>query len=214
MFTDYFIKRPIFASVCSIIIAVVGLICMINLPIEQFPPIAPPQISIKSVYIGASSEVVESSVTIPIEQELNGLEGLRYMSSNSDNTGTSEIIITLEPSRNIEDAILEIQNKIKQAEARLPEEVKRSGITIEKSSNSIIMALAFISPKKTYDKFFISDYVERNVSDSLKRVKGVGSVFTFGQRRYAMRVWLDPIKMASRNISSSELISALSEQNI
>lgn len=211
---DFFIRRPIFSLVCSLVFIIGGIICIPTLPIAQFPDIAPPQITVNAVYIGASSEVVESAVTIPLEQEINGAEGVKYIASTSTDSGVSTITVTLEPYRHIDDAIVDIQNRIKRVEARLPDEVKRTGITVQKSSTSIVMVFGVYAEKDAYDSYFISNYVDRYVKEPLKRIKGVGEVRIFGERKYAMRLWLNPDKLASRGLSASDVVKALQEQNI
>ena len=213
-FAEFFIKRPVLAIVCSLITVIAGIACVFLLPVAQFPQIAPPDIAITSIYTGANSEVVESAVTIPLEQELNGLEGARYINSSSSNTGISNITVTLEPSTNVNTAILDIQNRVKRAEARLPEDVKRNGVVIQKTSSSSILLASFFSPTDKYDSYFISNYVDKYVKDAVKRVPGVGDIEIFGIRKYAMRIWLDPNKIAQRKISIGEIVSALREQNI
>jgi hydrophobic/amphiphilic exporter-1 (mainly G- bacteria), HAE1 family len=214
MFVDFFIKRPIFATVCSLVLILGGVICIPTLPIAQYPTIAPPQVTVTSRYTGASAEVVESSVTIPLEQELNGAEGLKYITSTSSNDGSSIITITYDLGRNLDDAVLDIQNRIKTAEARLPEEVRRNGILVAKSSSGFVMAFGLYSKNGEYDNYFISNYADRYIKEPLKRIKGVGDVRIFGERKYAMRVWLDPNKLATRNLTAGDVVRALQEQNI
>ncbi|MDJ0625407.1 MAG: efflux RND transporter permease subunit [Candidatus Caenarcaniphilales bacterium] len=214
MFVDYFIKRPIFAIVCSLIFVLAGAISIPNLPVAQFPNIAPSQIRVSANYTGANAKVVESSVTIPLEQEINGTEGARYITSTSGNNGASSITVTLEPWRNADDAVLDIQNRVKRAEARLPDEVNRTGISVEKSSNALVMVFGFYAENNKYDKYFISNFVDRYIKDELLRVPGVSEVFVFGSRKYAMRVWLDPNKLAARKLSASDVVQSLREQNV
>ncbi|MDX1920608.1 MAG: efflux RND transporter permease subunit, partial [Candidatus Caenarcaniphilales bacterium] len=214
MFVDFFIKRPIFSIVSSMVFVIGGLICIPLLPVAQFPNIAPPQITVNAIYTGASAEVVESAVTIPLEQEINGVEGAKYITSNSGSNGASAVTITLEPTRNPDDALVDVQNRVKRAEARLPDEVKKTGVSVQKSSNSIVMVFGLYAEDGRYDKFFISNYVDRYIRDELLRIEGISEVRIFGERKYAMRVWLDPNKLASRNLSANDVVNALREQNI
>jgi len=214
MFVDFFIRRPIFAAVCSILIVLAGAICIPTLPIAQYPQIAMPQVSVSAFYIGANSEVVESSVTMPLEQAINGVEGMRYMTSTSANDGSCNISITFDPSRNIDVAAVDVQNRISTAQARLPNEVKQGGISVTKSSGSFVAALALVSEHGQYDQKFLSNYTDVYLKDAVKRVKGVGSVEIFGERRFAMRLWLDPNKLAERGLVAADVVAALAEQNL
>jgi len=214
MSSEFFIKRPIFATVCSLLFIVAGIACIPLLPIAQFPEIAPSQISVSSAYLGASAETVESAVTIPIEQEINGLEGARYITSTSSSTGTSTINITLEPERDVEQAIVDVQNRLKSIEGRLPDEVRKDGVAIRKNSDAMVLALAMYSENGKYDKFFISNYARRSVAEALRRIKGVGSVMIFGDRKYSMRIWLQPDKLASHGLTPTDVSNALQEQNV
>lgn len=214
MFVEFFIKRPIFASVCSLIIVLAGLICIPTLPISQYPDIAPPQVSVTSTYIGASAEVVESAVTVPLEQEINGVEGMKYMTSTSTNDGASTINITFDVGRNIDDAVVDVQNRVATATARLPDAVKATGVTIRKNSPALVLVYGLYADQKQYDNFFMSNYADRYIVDALKRINGVGEVRVFGERKYAMRLWLDPSRLARRSLTASDVVRALQEQNI
>jgi HAE1 family hydrophobic/amphiphilic exporter-1 len=214
MFVEFFIKRPIFAAVCSILIVLAGGICIPTLPIAQYPQIAMPQVSVSAFYLGANAEVVESSVTMPLEQAINGVEGMRYMTSTSGNDGSSQISITFDPSRNIDVAAVDVQNRISTAQARLPNEVKQGGISVTKSSGSFVAALALVSEHGQYDQKFLSNYADVYLKDAIKRVKGVGHVEIFGERRFAMRLWLDPNKLAERGLVAADVVAALAEQNL
>lgn len=214
MFLEFFIKRPIFASVCSMIIVLAGLICIPTLPIAQYPEIAPPQVSVTSTYIGASADVVESAVTVPLEQEINGVQGMKYMTSTSTNDGASTINITFDIGRNIDDAVVDVQNRVATATARLPDAVKATGVTIRKNSPALVLVYGLYPDKGQYDNFFISNYADRYIVDSLKRINGVGEIRIFGERKYAMRLWLNPAKLARRNLTATDVTAALREQNI
>ncbi len=214
MSLNTFIQRPILSSVCSFLFILGGLICLKVLPVEQYPNIAPPQIKVSATYSGASAETVESAVTIPIEKQINGAEGVKYITSQSSDNGTAQITVVFEPSRNLDDAIVDIQNRVKQAEPRLPDEVRKAGIQVAKYSSSILLVAGFYAENGKYDKYYISNYVDRYVSEPLKRVKGVGEITIFGERKYAMRLWLDPSKMASVGLIASDVVKALQEQNV
>ncbi|SES90038.1 efflux RND transporter permease subunit [Stigmatella erecta] len=214
MFVDFFIRRPVFAAVCSIVLTLVGLIAIPTLPISQYPDLAPPQVTVTSTYVGASAEVVESAVTIPLEQELNGVEGMRYISSTSANDGTSQITITFEPTRDIEVAAVDVQNRVSRAAARLPSQVNQTGIVVNKASSQMLLTLGLSSPDNRYDAKFLSNYADVNLKDAIKRVRGVGEVRIFGERKFSMRLWLDPTSMASRALTPQDVVRALQEQNL
>src|SRR5262249_50358974 len=214
MIADTFIPRPILASVSSSVIILAGAIAIPTLPIAQFPELAPPQVSVVSFYNGASAETVETAVTIPLEQSINGVEGMQYMTSTSGNDGSSNIVVTFDVDRNLDVAAVDVQNRISQAEGRLPNEVKQVGISVTKVSTNFVLAAAAISEHGEYDTLFLSNYVDRFIVDELKRVPGVGNVLVFGIGRYAMRLWIDPDKLAGRNITADEVVQALREQNV
>ncbi|AKF82747.1 RND transporter [Myxococcus fulvus] len=214
VFVDFFIRRPVFAIVCSILLTLVGLIAIPTLPISQYPDLAPPQVTVTSTYVGASAEVVESAVTIPIEQELNGVEGMRYITSTSGNDGTSQITVTFEPTRDIEVAAVDVQNRVSRAASRLPSQVNQTGIVVNKASSQMLMTVALSSPDNRYDAQFLSNYADVNLKDAIKRVRGVGDVRIFGERKFSMRVWLDPTELARRKLTPMDVTRALQEQNL
>lgn len=214
MFIEFFVRRPRFAGVCSIILVLVGLICIPLLPVAQYPEIAPPQITVTTNYIGANAQVVESAVTTPLEQEINGVEGMKYITSTSSNDGTSTINVVFNQGRNLDAALIDVQNRVQAASARLPAEVKTTGIQIAKNSSAMVLIYGLYAKDNKYDNAFISNYTDRFIKDSLKRVKDVGNIFIFGERKFAMRLWLDPDKMARRNLSANDVINALKEQNV
>jgi HAE1 family hydrophobic/amphiphilic exporter-1 len=214
VFVDTFIRRPILASVCSLVIILAGAIAIPTLPIAQFPELAPPQVQVTAVYNGANAETVETAVTNPIEQAVNGIEGMQYITSTSGNDGTAAILITFDVTRNLDIAAVDVQNRISQAEGRLPNEVKQVGISVAKVSTNFVLAAAAFAEHNEYDTLFISNYVDRFVRDEIKRVPGVGDVIVFGIGRYAMRLWLDPDRLAGRNITADEVVQALREQNV
>ena len=214
MVVDTFIRRPILASVCSLVIILAGLIAIPTLPIAQFPELAPPQVLVSAFYNGADAQTVETAVTFPLEQAINGVEGMLYMTSTSGNDGTSAITITFDISRNLDVAAVDVQNRISQAEGRLPNEVKQVGLSVTKVSNNFVIAAAAYAEHGEYDPLFISNYLDRFVVDEIRRVPGVGQVMVFGIGRYAMRLWLDPDKLAGRSLTADEVVQALREQNV
>jgi HAE1 family hydrophobic/amphiphilic exporter-1 len=211
---DFFIRRPIFAAVCSILLTLVGVLAIPGLPISQYPDLAPPQVTVTSNYVGASSDVVETAVTIPLEQELNGVEGMRYIASSSGNDGTSVITITFAQSRNIEVAAVDVQNRVSRAAARLPAQVNQAGIVVNKASNQLLMTVGIFSPDDRFDTQFLSNYADVYLRDALKRIPGVGEVRIFGERKFSMRIWLDPNQLASRKLTAQDVSRALQEQNL
>ena len=214
MFVDFFIKRPVFATVCALLIILAGAAVIPSLPIAQFPTLAPPQVSVTSVYVGASAQTVESAVTVPLEQQINGAEGMKYIASTSSSNGVSTITATFDLNRDPDLAAVDIQNRVNTAQGRLPNAVKATGITITKASSNFVLGAAVFSPDGRYSPLFISNYLDVYVKDSLKRVPGVADVIVFGERKYSMRLWLDPVRMASRGLTASDAVSALQEQNV
>ena len=214
MFVDFFIRRPVFATVCSLLIILAGAVVIPSLPIAQFPNLAPPQIQISSFYVGASAQTVESGVTIPLEQQINGAEGMKYITSTSGNDGSSSITATFDLNRDPDLAAVDIENRVNTAQGRLPNAVKSTGVTITKASSAFVFGAAVYSEDGRYDPLFMSNYLDVYVRDALKRVKGVANVIIFGERKYSMRLWLDPVRMASRGLTASDVVSALSEQNV
>jgi len=214
MFSKFFIKQPVFSIVCGLIILLVGAICIPNLPVDQFPDISPIKINVTANYTGASAEVVEKAVTNVLEREINGVEGMRYMTSSSTNSGTSSITVVFDSSRNKDIAAVDVQNRVAVATYQLPEAVQRTGVQVSKESNNIILAIALYVENEEYDNLFLSNYADLYLVDALKRVPGVGNVQIFGERRYAMRLWVDPTRLASRNLTMQDVVNAIEEQNI
>jgi hydrophobic/amphiphilic exporter-1 (mainly G- bacteria), HAE1 family len=211
---DTFIRRPILASVCSLAIILAGAIAIPTLPIAQFPELAPPQVLVSAFYNGADAQTVETAVTTPLEQAINGVEGMLYMTSTSGNDGSAAVTVTFDVSRNLDVAAVDVQNRISQAEGRLPNEVKQVGISVTRVSSNFVLAAAAYAENGQYDPLFISNYLDRYVVDEIKRVPGVGQVLVFGIGRYAMRLWLDPDKLAGRNLTADDVLQALREQNV
>jgi HAE1 family hydrophobic/amphiphilic exporter-1 len=214
MFVNFFIQRPVFASVCALLILLAGIAVIPTLPISQFPDLAPPQVGVSSFYTGASAQTVESAVTIPLEQQINGAEGMKYMTSTSGNDGSSSITVTFDLSRNPDLATVDIQNRVNTAQGRLPAAVKAVGITTAKTSQNFVFGAAVISDNNKYSTLFMSNYLDIYVKDSLKRIPGVADVIIFGERKYSMRLWLDPGRLAGRSLTAPDVVNALSEQNV
>jgi hydrophobic/amphiphilic exporter-1 (mainly G- bacteria), HAE1 family len=214
MFVSFFIQRPVFASVCALLILLAGAAVIPTLPISQFPNLAPPQVGVSSFYTGASAQTVESAVTIPLEQQINGAEGMKYMTSTSGNDGSSNITVTFDLTRNPDLATVDIQNRVNTAQGRLPASVKAVGITTAKTSQNFVFGAAVISDNNKYSTLFMSNYIDIYVKDSLKRIPGVADVIIFGERKYSMRLWLDPGRMAGRGLTAPDVVNALSEQNV
>ena len=214
MFVDFFIRRPVFATVCALLIILGGVISIPSLPVAQFPQLAPPQVMVTSAYIGANAQTVESAVTIPLELAINGVPGMRYISSSSGNDGSSQVIVTFDSTRDIDLAAVDVQNRVNQALGRLPNEVKNTGIIITKQFSGFVLAAGLYSETGQYDSLFISNYLDVYVRDALKRVPGVGDALLFGERKYAMRLWLDPARLAQRGLTATNVAAALQEQNV
>ena len=214
MFTDVFIRRPVLATVCSILITLAGAISIPTLPIGRYPELAPPTVAVSAFYTGANAQAVESAVTTPLESVINGVEGMLYMTSASTNNGLCTITVTFEVGRSPDLAAVDVQNRINSALGRMPLEVRTNGITVTKGSAGFLAGLGFYSDKNQYSSLFISNYVDRYVRDDLKRVPGVANVIIFGERRFAMRLWLDPNRLAGRGLTATDVTNALREQNV
>ena len=214
MFVDFFIERPVFATVCALLIILGGAIAIPSLPVAQFPELAPPQVVVSSGYIGANAQTVESAVTIPLEQAINGVPGMKYITSASGNDGTSQVSVTFDVTRDVDLAAVDVQNRVNQALGRLPNEVKNTGVIITKQASGFVLGAGAYTEGTQYDSMFLSNYLDVYVKDAIKRVKGVGDVFVFGERKYAMRLWLDPSKLAERGLTASNVLAALQEQNV
>ncbi|HEY6414148.1 MAG TPA: efflux RND transporter permease subunit [Edaphobacter sp.] len=211
---DFFIRRPIFATVCALLIVLAGAVVIPSLPISLYPQLAPPQVNVTSNYVGANSKDVEAAVTTILEQSINGVEGMRYMSSTSSNDGTSSITVTFQTGYDLNIAAVDVQNRVASVQGRLPAVVNNTGITITKANSNFVLAAGFISPDNSLSPAFISNYLDVYVADALKRVPGVGAVIIFGERKYAMRLWLDPNRLAARGLTALDVTNALAEQNV
>src|SRR4051794_21819982 len=197
MISRFFIDRPIFATVLSIVIVILGVVALSQLPIAQYPDVAPPTVQVTATYPGANAVTVAETVATPIEQEINGVERMLYMSSKCTNDGQMNLDVTFELGTNLDTAQVLVQNRVAVAEAKLPEEVKRTGVTTKKKSPSILMCVNLISPGGLYDQLYHSTFGRRDVTGELARVKGVGDVTFLGPRDYSMRIWLAPTKLAA-----------------
>ena len=211
--SKFFINRPIFASVISIVIVIAGAVSFTSLPVAKFPQVSPPTIQVSAVYPGANAQVIAETVATAIEQEVNGVENMLYMSSTSANDGSYTLQITFALGTDMDMANVLVQNRVAIAEPKLPEEVRRQGITTKKQSTQILQMINFTSDREGMDELFLSNYA-LNVKDSLSRINGVGSVRVFGAGDYSMRIWLDPRKLKSRNLTTEDVGNAIREQNV
>jgi hydrophobe/amphiphile efflux-1 (HAE1) family protein len=212
--SNFFIDRPIFAAVISIVFVILGGVSFLRLPIAQYPEIAPPLISVTGQYPGASAEVVASTVVTPMEQQINGVENMIYMASNSTADGRFSIAVSFELGTNLDIAQVQVQNRVAIAQPRLPADVRNIGVTVQKSSPDLMMVVHLYSPDKSRDSLFISNYATLEVTDAVARVDGVGSIIVFGARDYSMRVWLDPDRLQSLGLTATDVTNALQGQNI
>ncbi len=213
MKVDFFIDRPIFSAVLSILIVIVGGIGLYLLPVDQYPQITPPVVKISASYPGASASTVSQAVATPIEQELNGTPGMLYMESSSSNSGGLSISVTFDISTDPDLAAVEIQNRVKLAESRLPAEVVQNGISVEKQSSNQLMTLTLTSDDPRFDEIYLSNFATINVLDVLKRIPGVGRVSNIGSRYYGMCIWVMPDRMANFGLTVKDLQDALKDQN-
>ncbi|MFA5950953.1 MAG: multidrug efflux RND transporter permease subunit [Hyphomicrobium sp.] len=212
--THFFIDRPIFASVISVILVILGLVSFGRLPIAQYPEIAPPQVNVSGQYPGASAEVVANTVVAPLEQQINGVERMLYISSNSTADGRFTISVTFDLGTNLDTAQVQVQNRVSIAQPRVPADVRNIGITVAKASPDLMMVVHLFSPDQSRDTLFISNYANVNVIDVLSRIQGVGSITVFGGRDYSMRIWLDPDRLQSLALTAGDVVAALQRQNV
>ena len=211
---NFFIQRPIFASAIAVIMVLAGSICYFLLPVSQFPDITPPQVVVSSVYPGASAQVVADTVTTPLEQQINGVAGMTYMSSSSSNDGSSTITITFDVGYPLSIAAVDVQNRVAQAASSLPPIVNQAGVTIKKQNPNFVLIVNLTSPDGSVDPVALSNYAYLQIVDPLKRLPGVGDIQIFGERRYSMRIWLDPDKLVSLGITAVDVQNAVAEQNV
>lgn len=210
---NFFIKRPIFAASIALITVLAGVICMLVLPVAQFPPLVPPQVQVTTQYIGASSDVVANTVTTPLEEQVNGAAGMIYMTSNSTNNGDSLITVTFDVGYSQDVGQMEVLTQSNQALSQLPNDVKQVGLTIQKHSSNMLLSVNLVSPKGTYDARFLQNYADIHITDALNRIPGVASVTNFGLSQYAMRIWLDPQKLNNMGLTATDVQRAVQEQN-
>ena len=213
MFSHFFIHRPIFAVVLSVVITLAGGIAVFTLPIAQYPQITPATIQISATYPGANAVVVSETVAAPIEQQVNGVEGMMYMSSQCNNDGNYTLTVTFKLGTDLNMAQVLVQNRVALALPNLPDPVKRTGLTTRKRSTSILLTVNLFSPDGRYNQLYLSNYALLHLRDELARLDGVGDIIIFGQQDYAMRAWLDPQKLAGRKMTASDVVAALREQN-
>ena len=214
--SNNFITRPVLSTVCSLLIVIVGLIAIPILPIENLPDIAPPTVKVQATYVGADAVAVEQGVTSVLEQQINGVENMDFITSNSSSDGVSSISVSFDSGTDGNINQVNVQNRVSLAEPQLPEEVRKSGVTVNKASNSILLVYNFVNedPSKTeYSVETISGYLDKNLTDNVKRVKGVGDVTYFGNRKIAFRLWLDPEKLTANNLSATDVVNKLRSQN-
>ena len=212
--SHFFIDRPIFAAVVSIVIVILGAVAFTRLPVAQYPEIAPPVINVSGQYPGANAEVVASTVVAPIEEQINGVENMLYVSSNSNGDGRFSIGVTFDLGTNLDIAQVQVQNRVATALPRLPADVRNIGVTVAKASSDLMMVVHMLSPDKSRSELFISNYAALEVKDALTRVQGVGSIIVFGSRDYSMRIWLDPARLQSLGMTANDVTQALQAQNI
>ncbi|MCD1586244.1 multidrug efflux RND transporter permease subunit [Halomonas sp. IOP_14] len=213
-FSRFFVDRPIFAAVLSIIILAVGLISIPNLPISEYPDVVPPSVVVRTVYPGANPKEIAETVATPLEEAINGVEDMMYLKSVAGSDGVLQMTVTFRPGTDAEQAAVRVQNRVSQAEARLPEAVRRQGVTTQKQSPTFLMVVHLTSPSGEYDTLYLRNYVRLNVRDRLARLEGIGDAQIFGGGDYAMRAWLDPDRIAARGLTASDVVGAMREQNV
>ncbi|HHK5948496.1 TPA: multidrug efflux RND transporter permease subunit SdeB, partial [Serratia marcescens] len=213
-FSRFFIDRPIFAAVLSILIFVAGAIAIPLLPISEYPDVVPPSVQVRAEYPGANPKEIAETVATPLEEAINGVENMMYMKSVAGSDGVLVTTVTFRPGTDPDQAQVQVQNRVAQAEARLPEDVRRQGITTQKQSPALTLVVHLVSPSGKYDSLYLRNYATLKVKDELARLPGVGQVQIFGAGEYAMRIWLDPNKVAARGLTASDVVSAMQEQNV
>src|SRR6187549_2280952 len=212
--SEFFIKRPIFAGVISIVIFLVGAISLFRLPVSEYPEVVPPTVVVRAVYPGANPKTIAETVAAPLEQAINGVEDSLYMSSQATSDGVMTLTITFKIGTDLDNAQVQVQNRVSQALPKLPEEVRRLGVTTIKSSPDLTMVVHLFSPNNRYDDIYVRNYAAIQVKDTIARLPGVGQVQLFGSGDYAMRVWLDPHKVAAKGLTASDVVTAIREQNV
>ena len=210
----FFIDRPIFAGVLSILIFVAGVLAIFKLPVSEYPDVVPPSVVVRAMYPGANPKVIAETVAAPLEEQINGVENMLYMSSQATSDGALALTVTFNIGTNVEQAETQVQNRVQRALPRLPEEVRQIGVTTVKSSPNLTMVVHLVSPNDRYDDVYLRNYAVLNIKDQLSRIPGMGETLLFGAGDYAMRVWLDPQKIAARNMTASDVVQAIREQNV
>ncbi len=211
---EFFVRRPIVAMVMAIIIVIVGLVSLSSLPIAQYPDINPPEVEVMATYTGANAEVVEQSVATPLEQKVNGVENMLYMKSVNANDGTMRLTVSFEVGSDLDMSNVLTQNRVSEATASIPEEVKRLGVTVKKKLSFPLLLVSIYSPDGQYDQDFLSNYLTISVLDEIARIRGVGQADVLGGSEYAMRVWIKPDQLAKLNITVPDITNAIQEQNV
>src|SRR5881409_2995344 len=213
-FSHFFIRRPIFAGVLSLVIFIIGFIAMWRLPVSEYPEVVPPTIVVRATYPGANPKTIAETVASPLEQAVNGVEESLYMFSQATGDGVMTLTVTFKLGTDVDKAQVQVQNRVSQALPKLPEEVRRIGVTTVKQSPDLTMVVHLFSPDNRYNEVYVRNYATLQVKDVLARIPGVGTVQAFGSGDYAMRIWLDPNKIASRNLTASDVVEAIREQNV
>ena len=213
-FPRFFVDRPIFAVVLSVLMLIAGGLALLKLPLSEYPSVTPPTVQVTAQYPGANPEVIAETVAAPIEQAINGVENMLYMSSQASTDGRMQVTISFKQGTDPDLAQVQVQNRVARVLSRLPEEVQRIGVTTQKTSPDVLMVVHLVSPNKRYDPLYLSNYATLHVRDELARVAGVGDVVLGGEGEYAMRAWLDPTKVAARGLTASDVVAAIREQNI
>src|SRR6188472_1497711 len=213
-FSKFFIERPIFAAVLSLLIVAAGALALLQLPISEYPQVAPPTVVVHATYPGANPKVIAETVAAPLEQQMNGVEDMLYMFSQATSDGALTLTITFALGTDLDNAQVQVQNRVAQTLPRLPQDVQRIGVTTEKASPDFIMVVHLVSPDERYDMLYLSNYAHLQVKDEITKLEGVGAVQVFGAGEYSMRVWLDPDKLAARELTATDVVRAIREQNL
>src|ERR1700755_716709 len=213
MISKFFIERPVLANVLAILMVVIGLVCLYRLPIAQYPDIVPPTVQVTTRYPGASARTVIDAVALPIEQQVNGVEGMIYMQSYSAADGTYTLTVTFKIGTDLNFAQVLVQNRVSSALSQLPQSVQNQGVTVQKKSTSILLFVTLTSPDARFDSLFLSNYATINLKDELSRLSGVGNVTVFGAGQYSMRIWLDPNKLQARGLMAQDVVQASQQQS-